>query len=66
MGEVIQAAHRFAGSSRMSKKQAALYLGVTPRYIELRMKDAGLPHWHEGRRVWFSRGDLDLWLEEGA
>lgn len=61
MGDLIDARHLFAGTDRMSKKHLALYLERTPRWVELRMHE-GLPYWREGRRVWFSRKDVDDWL----
>lgn len=61
MGELIDARRWFAGPVRMSKKQLSLYLERSPRWVELRMRE-GLPHWYEGRRVWFSRTDVDDWL----
>lgn len=63
MGELVDARHLFAGNAKMSKKQAAAYLERTPRWVELRMRDAGLPFWREGHRVWFSREQLDAWRQ---
>ncbi len=52
----------------VSKREVKDFLGRSERWIELRMKDAGLPFYREpnGRSVSFRLSEIDAWRKRWA
>lgn len=48
---------------KLTKKRLALVIGRTPRWIEMRMRDAGFPHHRRGRFVEFSLDEVTAWWD---
>jgi excisionase family DNA binding protein len=60
-------AHAFLASGLLTKKQAAEYLQVTPRYIERAVRNGLLRALKPTGKLWRVRkSSLDAFLESGA
>lgn len=49
----------------LTKQELAKYLGFSPRWVELRVRD-GMPCERFGARLRFQRTPVEQWLKEGA
>lgn len=62
MGDLVAFPNRPRGL-RLPKRRLALMIGRTPRWIEMRMRDAGFPHHRRGRFVEFSLDEVTAWWD---
>ncbi len=51
---------------RMSRRNAALYLGCAPKTLAQYATQGTGPRFIKRGRVWYFKGDLDAWLRGGA
>ena len=50
-------------AGKMSYDEAALFLDVSKRTLQKRVKAGTVPHYRIGHRVYFSEGQLLEWIE---
>lgn len=51
-------------SPYLTKTELAEHWGMSLRWVELRVKNDGLPHKHLGRAIRFRLEDCERWLED--
>lgn len=49
---------------RMSRKDAALYLGLTTKTLAMYATKGMGPNFIKGGRIWYRKDDLDMWLSD--
>tara|TARA_R100001163_G_C4956866_1_gene122317 strand:+ start:216 stop:398 length:183 start_codon:yes stop_codon:yes gene_type:complete len=48
----------------LNRFEVAKYLGVSIRYIDILIKEKSIPFARLGKRIIFSKGNIDKWLDK--